>query len=340
MKAYVLHEINKFTLEETKPPVAEANEVIVRVKAAGICGSDIPRIFTSGTYHYPLIPGHEFSGEVVPDADDREKLGGKRVGVFPLIPCRKCSQCMAGKYEMCRDYDYIGSRRNGAFAQYVSVPKDNLIFLPENVSFEAAAMLEPAAVAAHAVRAIKPKKDETVAVCGLGTIGLLVVMMLLEAGIKDIIVFGNHEYQRQTAVSLGVKPENVGLKNRPIDVFFECVGSEETVGWAINLTKPGGRVMLVGNPRGDMLLSKDTYWKILRNQLTLLGTWNSSFSLDGFKNLTNPDDWNYVLDRMATGKLNVEKLITHRFDMDNFHKGFEIMRDKSEPYTKEMMCLE
>lgn len=339
MKAYVLRAINDFGLTDVEPPVAGEDEVLVRVRAAGICGSDIPRIFTAGTYHYPLIPGHEFAGEVVPDADDKDKQGSKRVGVFPLIPCMKCPQCLAQKYEMCRDYNYIGSRCNGAFAEYVAVPKKNLISLPDNVSFEAAAMLEPAAVAAHAMRAVHPRKDETVAVCGLGTIGLLVVMMLIEAGIKDIIVFGNHEYQRQTAISLGIKPENIGLKNRPIDVFFECVGSNETVGWALNLTKPGGRVMLVGNPRGDMLLDKNTYWKILRNQLTLMGTWNSSFSMDGFRNLTNPDDWYYVLERMASGRLDVEKLITHRFDMKDFHKGFEIMKDKSEPYTKVMMSI-
>nr|MCR4787653.1 alcohol dehydrogenase catalytic domain-containing protein [Lachnospiraceae bacterium] len=185
MNAYVLHDIGKFDMEDVPVPVPAEGEVLVKVKASGICGSDIPRIFVNGTYSYPLIPGHEFSGEVVgtfegDDPEEAEKLIGKRVGVFPLIPCMECPQCKERRFEMCKSYSYLGSRRDGGFAEFVTVPKKNLIMLPDNVSYEAAAMLEPMAVAVHAIRRIKPKKDETVAVCGLGTIGMLVVMFLLE----------------------------------------------------------------------------------------------------------------------------------------------------------------
>ena len=338
MKAYVLHGINDFRMEERPRPVVSGDEVLLKVRAAGICGSDIPRIYTTGTYDYPLIPGHELSGEVV-ESDD-ESLLGKRMGVFPLIPCLECPQCLKRKYEMCKSYSYIGSRRDGGFAEYVAVPKKNLIALPSRVSFEAGAMLEPMAVAVHAIRRINPKKDETVAVCGLGTIGLLVVMFLLEMGIKDVYVLANKEAQRRKALEVGIKSENLGLKNKPIDVFFECVGSNETIGWALNLTAPGGRIMLVGNPKSDVVLDKDTYWKVLRNQLTLMGTWNSSFMIDGFQTLTSPDDWNYAMNRVSEGRIKPEILISHRFGFDELKDGFEIMRDKSEDYIKVMGIFE
>ena len=337
MKAYVLHDINDYRIEEVAAPILSQGQVLVKVRAAGICGSDIPRIYTNGTYHYPLIPGHEFSGEVVAEYEDEKKsLIGRRVGVFPLIPCMECTECQKRRFEMCKNYNYLGSRCDGGFAEYVAVPKENLISLPKNVSFEAGAMLEPMAVAVHAIRRINPKKGQTVAVCGLGTIGMLVVMFLKEMGIDDIIVFANKESQRQKAIELGIKPENLGLKNRPIDVFFECVGSNETIKWALDLTAPGGKVMLVGNPKSDVGLDRNTYWKVLRNQLTLMGTWNSSFMVDGFQKLGEVDDWKYAIDRVSDGSVQPEKIISHRFGFDEFMTGFELMRDKSEDYIKVM----
>ena len=326
------------------------------VKAAGICGSDIPRVYKTGTYSYPLIPGHEFSGvvEELGNGVDKQWLG-KRVGIFPLIPCRKCVPCQKKQYEMCRSYSYLGSRRDGGFAEYVTVPVDNLVELPENVSFEEAAMLEPMAVAVHAMRRVQPKALDTVAVCGLGTIGLLVVMFLKEAGVENILVVGNKEFQRQTVLGLGVPEENycdckeseveqwitARTKGFGVDIFFECVGKNETVTQAINCVMPGGKIMLVGNPYSDMKLEKAVYWKILRHQLLVTGTWNSSFYFPGDeKELANPDmwldDWHYVMNLLKEKRIAPARLITHTYSLEDLKKGFHIMRDKSEDYIKEM----
>ena len=112
MKAWILHGINDLRFEEADAPIIGENEVLLAVRAAGICGSDIPRVFYTGTYSYPLIPGHEFAGQVeaVGAAVDG-KWQGKRVGVFPLIPCGACLPCQKEQYEMCRHYSYLGSRR-------------------------------------------------------------------------------------------------------------------------------------------------------------------------------------------------------------------------------------
>ncbi len=346
MKAWVLHNISDIRLEDVEEPVLQEGEVLVQVKAVGICGSDIPRIYQNGTYRHPLIPGHEFSGVVVksgPAADTA--LEGQRVGVFPLIPCKECPPCRKKLYEMCRNYSYLGSRRDGGFAEYVAVPEENLVRLPDHVSFEAAAMLEPMAVAVHAMRRVKAGGSDRIAICGVGTIGLLLYLFLKEAGMEQVYVFGNKDFQKQTLLKLGLREEfycdirendtDQWLMERTegvgADVFFECVGRNETLVQALNQTAFGGRIMLVGNPFGDVDLEKSVYWKILRNQLTVMGTWNSSFTHE------MSDDWNYVMERLAQKRVVPEDLITHRLSLEQMEQGFRIMRDKTEDYVKIMM---
>lgn len=345
MNAYVLHNINDLQYENVNRPTIKDNEVLVQVHAVGICGSDIPRIYQTGAYSHPLIPGHEFSGIVTElGSSVSPHWKNKRVGIFPLIPCGTCTPCQNKQYEMCRHYNYLGSRRDGGFAEYVAVPYENLIELPENVSFEEAAMLEPMSVAVHAMRRISPQPSDTVTVYGLGTIGLLLVMFLQEAGIENILVVGNKEYQKKKILEMGIfetcycdsRHQNVTewlmerTGNNGTDIFFECIGKNEILTQAVNLTAPAGRIMLVGNPYSDMQLEKSVYWKILRNQLTVMGTWNSSFTHD------ENDDWHYVLNCLEQKRINPANLISHRLDFKDMEKGFHIMRDKTEDYVKIM----
>lgn len=369
MKAYVLKNIGDFSLEEIPGPelgsgrlcglnkensVSDDDCVIIEVKAAGICGSDIPRIFKNGAYHHPLIPGHEFSGKVVMTGKNvPDTLLNKRVGIFPLIPCHKCAPCKKREYEMCVNYNYLGSRCDGGFAEYVKVPADNLIILPDEVTYEQAAMLEPLSVAYHAIRKAGLcgktqgiEKDACIVVCGLGTIGLFVVMHLLSMGYRNILGVGNKSSQKDHLSHLGIPKEcyadfnagdiqafiNEKTEGNGADVFFECVGKNESVSLGLNVLGPSGRLQLVGNPASDMNLTRDEYWKILRKQFTVTGTWNSSFTR------SEDDDWNVVLKSIASGKISPEKLITHRFSPEDFYKGFEIMRDKTEDYIK-VMCI-
>lgn len=393
MKAWVLQGIDSLALKEVPVPALGSGEVLVAVRAAGICGSDIPRIYRTGAHRHPLIPGHEFSGEVVELGEDVDRSWmGKSVGVFPLIPCRSCEPCRRKQYEMCRNYDYLGSRRDGGFAEYVAVPVWNLLALPQSVSYEEAAMLEPMAVAVHAMRrmwsesdiriseygeragfageaeageragftgeaeagkraefagvaeAEKKAGDPRVAVCGLGTIGLLLLMFLKEAGVREVYAVGNKDFQKEMAKKLGVTEEFYcdsrrqdqhqwlmeRTGGRGVDQYYECVGKSETYELAVDGTAPAGRVVLVGNPYSDMMLKKEVYWKILRNQLTILGTWNSSFTQEA------GDDWHYVLERLAQGRIAPAGMISHRFTLAELGKGLELMRDKREDYVKVM----
>lgn len=330
-------------------PEPGQGEVLVQVKAAGICGSDIPRIFQTGTYSFPTIPGHEFSGVVAAVGPGvPTEWTGKKVGIFPLIPCRKCAPCRQKHYELCRSYSYLGSRTDGGFAEYALAPWESLIELPESVSFEAAAMLEPMAVAVHALRRAQVSPGKTVAVYGQGTIGLLLSMFLRESGIERVLTIGNKAQQRRSALDMGIAEEDFcdtrtqemgpwlaeKTGGAGVDVFFECIGRNETIGAAIDLTAPMGTAVLVGNPSGDVCLDKAVYWKILRNQLTVRGCWNSSFTRE------ETDDWHYVLERLAGGRIQPERLITHLLPFERLPQGLEIMRDKSEEYVKVMTKLQ
>ncbi|MCM1119879.1 MAG: galactitol-1-phosphate 5-dehydrogenase [bacterium] len=346
MKAYVLHDINDLRYEDVAIPPLMDNDVLIEIHAAGVCGSDIPRIFQTGSYYYPLIVGHEFSGKVVDVGRyaDRSWMG-KRVCIFPLIPCRKCIPCREGHYELCREYSYLGSRRNGGFAEYVAVPQWNLLELPDIVTYGQAAIMEPMAVAVHAMRHALLKSlipSAKVAVCGLGAIGIWLTMFLKEADISNVFVVGNKDIQHKAAIELGLPDKDFcdsrsmspheWLMDRTdgqgVDVYFECVGKNETISEGIDSVAPGGVVQLVGNPVSNIILEKNIYWKILRNQLTVQGSWNSSFTHDA------DDDWHYVLDRLRNGKICPEKYITHRFDFEELLSGLEVMRDKKEEYIK------
>jgi L-iditol 2-dehydrogenase len=345
MKAYVLNGIDKLDFMEVPVPVLQKGEVLVEVKAAGICGSDIPRIFVNGTYHFPTIPGHEFSG-IVREAADAENahLVGKRVGVFPLIPCMACTPCREKKYEMCMHYDYLGSRRDGGFAEFVAAPARNLIVLPDSVSFEAAAMLEPASVGIHALGKIDLTEVRSAAVFGPGTIGLLIAQWLKLLGVADIYIVGTNDGQKDMASRFGLERfyhchevdavACIGKEtgDEGTDLVVECTGYAGVLNDCLKAVRRGGDVVVVGNPHEDMLLPRDIYWQILRKQLRLTGTWNSSFIPEDTE-----DDWTKTLHEIAAGRLQPEKQITHRLAFEDLHKGLAIMRNKSEYFNKVMV---
>ncbi len=362
MKAYVLEEVGQLKYREIPTPQLQEDEVLVEVVNAGICGSDIPRIFKTGTYHFPTIPGHEFAGVVRQAATEKNmELIGKRVGVFPLIPCMKCEQCKNKAYEMCTSYNYLGSRTDGGFAEYVAVPAWNLIELPADVSFEDAAMLEPACVALHAIRQTENFPDfsgVTAAVYGCGTIGMLVIQWLSAMGVKELYAIGTRKEQEDLLAKLhdlSVKSSDADAEpnylfcncrketpidfirnhtaGRGVDVVFECVGISETINNAVNSARAGGQVVFVGNPAGDIELEKRIYWNILRRQLTIHGTWNSSFTKE------EDDDWHVALKAIQEGKIKPSGQITQRLAFDSLQKGLQVMQDKSVFSNKVMICM-
>lgn len=343
MKAHVLEAVGQLTYKDVPTPQLKEDEVLVEVVNAGICGSDVPRIFKTGTYHFPTIPGHEFAGIVRQVATEgNESLIGKKVGVFPLIPCMQCEPCQSMAYEMCKSYNYLGSRTDGGFAEYVAVPVWNLIELPEKVSFEDAAMLEPTCVALHAVRQADMMDVQSAAVYGCGTIGMLVLQWLTAMGVKRLYAVGTRKEQQElvTALSEGIfcncREENPidfireQTDGAGVDVVFECVGVNESINNAVSLVRAGGQMVLVGNPAGDITFEKQTYWKILRQQLVVYGTWNSSFTKE------EEDDWHTAVRAIQEGEIRPSAQITQRFPFEMLQDGLNVMRDK-DVFTNKVM---
>lgn len=326
MKAWVLHEVGDLRYEDVPLPELQPGWALIKVLAAGICSSDIPRIFEKGTYHFPTIPGHEFCGrvEAVHDGADNGWIG-KRVGVYPLIPCKKCPSCLKGEYETCSDYDYIGSRRDGGFAEYVAVPVWNLIELPDTVSDIQGALLEPAAVALHAVRRGNIKPGEAVCVVGTGAIGILAGQWAKLHGAERVVVKGRSGAKRELVQQCGLEysTDTDGSYN----CVIEAVGSEKALEESLMLASPSGRILLMGNPDGDRNLSWNLYWSILRKQLTLIGTWNSSYGVQ-------ESDWAEVIQDIDSKILSTIPLVSYILRFEELHTGLSIIRHKIKNFCK------
>ncbi len=342
MMALNLHGVGDLRYEEVPRPERKPGEVLLKIKAVGICGSDIPRVFTKGTYHFPTIIGHEFAGEIV-EADDKYLLG-KGVSVFPLLPCGHCKACKQEQYARCADYDYYGSRRDGAMAEYLSVNKANLCFLPEGVSYEEAAMSEPAAVALHAFRKSGVGQGDTLLIYGVGTISLIVAQWARAAGVENIIMAARTDDKVDMAKKIGISlvlnttKDSIEAMVRKVtygigvDAAIEGTGQSEPWNKCISLTKAGGRVVCMGNPMNDMSLKQNDYWKILRKELTLVGTWNSSFG-------NSENDWWEAVKAMQDKRLDLKHLITHRFSLDEYKEAFSLMHERREMYCKVMFVM-
>ena len=327
-------------MRSVKRPAPGRGEVLIRVGACGVCGSDVPRVFEKGTYHFPCIPGHEFAGEVAELGEGVTGFAeGDRVAVFPLIPCGECDACEVEAYAQCSSYDYLGSRSDGAFAETVCAPAANLLAAPENVTLEEAALTEPAAVARHAVARARPAGGETVVVFGAGPIGVMVAQWarIYDAGRVFLVDINSEKLDAARAIeqvevidAAGEEPvqkirELTGGEG--VDIAIEAAGVGATMLGALEGVGNFGRVVLLGNPSEDVTLPEKLISSLLRREVTITGAWNSSMS-------SKDNDWRAALDAMSEGRLRVKELITHRYALGDTPEALAMMRDRAEFYNK------
>ncbi len=344
MKALVLHGIGDLRYEDVEKISPGKGEVLLQVRACGICSSDIPRIYETGTYHFPTIPGHEIAGQIVALGEGvDETLRGRRAAIFPLLPCRKCAPCQQEAYAQCKNYNYFGSRCDGGYAEYLVVPQWNLCLCQDHLDYRVAALCEPSAVSLHAVHMADVQPGQTVAVIGTGTIAFLVAAFAKNMGAARVIIGGRSKKKIDYAASLGFDVVNTRegkveeqvkkiLGGEGADVVLECVGKACTVENAIEACATFGTVVLVGNPEGEMTLSKQGYWKILRQQLVLKGTWNSRYH-------ATANDWQEALEHMAKSPEIFAQLITHTFSMEEYEKAMETIKDPGQFSLKVMFTM-
>jgi L-iditol 2-dehydrogenase len=314
MKALLLSEYKHLSIADLPAPTAGAGEVLIRVAACGICGSDVHGYDgSSGRRIPPIVMGHEAAGVVATVGDSvRGYRAGDRVTFDSTVYCGVCEFCQRGEVNLCNDRQVVGVscddyRRAGAFAEYVTVPERILYRLPENLSFADAAMLEAVSVAIHAVRVAEVAGGETALVIGAGMIGLLILQAARASGCSRIFVTDVDATRLELARSLGADAviDSSGesltsrieqLSNgRGVDVTFEAVGRPETVAAAIDCTRKGGTVALVGNISPEVAIPLQ---KVVTRQIRLQGSCASA------------GEYPQAMEWIAAGKIKVAPLIT------------------------------
>ncbi|MCY1720640.1 galactitol-1-phosphate 5-dehydrogenase [Prolixibacteraceae bacterium Z1-6] len=314
MKALVLDRYMELNYRDFPTPKIAANEVLVRVKACGICGSDVHGMDGStGRRQPPLIMGHEASGEIAKVGDDVEGWQiGDRVTFDSTIYPLNDWYTLQGRYNLSDNRKVLGVspldfKKHGAFAEFVTVPAHILYKIPDNVSFEEAAMVEPVAVAAHTINVSKIQAGKSAVVIGAGMVGTFVVKMLEIAGASPIIAVDLDEGKLELARKFGAthtfksSTENLSekikelTKGRGADFGFEVVGISETVNICLNSLRKGGTAVLVGNLKPEVVVPLQ---KIVTTELSVLG----SCAING--------EYELVLDLMASGKVKVDEMIS------------------------------
>lgn len=315
MRAIVLHAPGDIRLEERPKPSAGPGEVVVRVASVGVCGSDLPRMLVKGAWRMPLITGHEFSGHIVKRGDGVEGWQeGELVAIPPLMPCNACSECRTGNFSRCRDYDYFGSRRDGAYAEYVAVPVGNLLKVPQHVDPRAVAMTDPASIALHALwKAGGMTVGQRGGVVGCGPIGLYAIQWMRLMGASEVIAVDVSEEKlalaREAGASICILSKDLGSEETRADVVIEAVGIDATINAAVMLAAPGGHVTFIGIPVPDVTLVTKTFQYLLRQEISLHGSWNS------FGAPFPGAQWTTTIEKFGTGELKWEFMISHDLDL-------------------------
>ena len=314
MKALVLEEYNKLVYKEVEIPEIMPHEVLIKIKACGICGSDVHGMDGStGRRQPPIIMGHEASGVIVETGSEVttwEK--GDRVTFDSTVYKLNDWYTLKGRYNLSEGREVVGVspveyKRHGAFSEYLTVPQHILYKIPENVSFEQAAMVEPAAVAAHAVRLSGIKAGDSALVLGSGMIGTFIVNILKASGAIPVIAVDIDDEKLKMAADYGADvvinsckqpvPETVRAqtKGRGADLGFEAIGISATVNTLINSLRKGATAVLVGNitPTIEFPLQK-----VVTSEINIQG----SCAING--------EYEVVLDMIADGSLKVDRMIS------------------------------
>ena len=347
MKADVLHSVGNFSCDEVAIPTPHGEELLIKVGACGICGSDFPRVFEHGSSNgkYPLTIGHEFSGKIVAVGEKAdENLIGKRGAIFPIIPCKACEPCSISNYAMCENYDYLGSRRNGGMAEYCVIPSKWNFIESNGASMESLAMTEPACVAQHAVRKANVKAGETVVVFGAGPIGIMAARWIKLFGAKPILVdISNEKINFVKKLGYDIidsKEANVAQQVRKMnngklaDAAIEGTGSGNPLIGCIECVKPLGNISLLGNPSGDTTLPLKIHSMLMRKELTVSGVWNSS------RSPISVNEWEFTVKMMDEGKFTVEDLISDKLSLEEIPEIMKKVEEKSYSIIKAMYVSE
>lgn len=325
MRALVLYGANDFSVRDDYPmPELKESWVIVEVAYSGICGSDMPRFFKTGSYKSPMVVGHEFSGIVSKTNEESKIKVGTPVAILPIIPCGVCENCKTNQGPFhCANYQFLGSRNDGGFSEFVAVPEENLFELDSADLLLSGAFIEPALVALHTIRRSNFAGDGNALVFGAGPIGLLVASWLKYFG-ADVTIVDIREYSLKIAKEIGLDKcylfDEVPTKN--YKYIYEASGSNPAFNKALELIDNRGVFTIVGRDSKDTVIKQHLLERAMRREVTINGCWGYNIESDS--------------DILSDGfsKIPFDRMISHIVSLDESVEMLEKMNDKSEDYCK------
>ena len=328
-------------MEIPVPAILQKHEVLIRMKRLGVCGSDI-HYYTTGkigsqVVEYPFAVGHEGAGQVesVGKGVTRVKPGD-RVAIEPAMPCWKCDQCLAGRPHTCRNLKFLGcpGQAEGSLSEFIVMPESSCFKIPEAMSYDEAAISEPLAIGLYAVRQSIPMAGATVGILGFGPIGMSVLLPARAMGAERIYVTDKIRERLDIATESGahltgnpdredVVQKFIREEPRLLDVVFECCGQQEALDQAIELLKPGGKLMIIGIPEFERWSFPSDLGR--RKEITLQHVRRQNEALQP------------ALDMLEQGTLDVSRMPTHRYNFDRAKEAFDLVAGYHDGVMKAMI---
>ncbi|MDA3822388.1 MAG: alcohol dehydrogenase catalytic domain-containing protein [Bacteroidales bacterium] len=342
MKSMMLTGIREMEMKEVPDPMlVNDTDVLIKMKVLGVCGSDV-HYYKSGkigsqVVKYPFPVGHEGAGEVVKVGSAVKNVKpGDRIAIEPAMPCWECDQCKAGRPHTCRNLKFLGcpGQAAGCLSEYIVMPNTSCFPIPSTMSYDEAAISEPLAIGIYAVNSSIPMRDAKIGILGFGPIGMSVLLPALAKGASKVFVTDKikervDQARKNGAVYAG-NPNSVDvvkdiseLEPKLLDVVFECCGQQEAVDQAIDMLKPGGKLMIIGIPEFNR-------WsfpvdKLRRKEITIQNVRRQNETLKE------------TLEMISRNEIDVKPMATHRFSFKDTKAAFDMVSEYKDGVMKAMI---
>ena len=348
MKAAVLYANEDIRYADWETPEVRPGTVKVHVRATGICGSDVPRVLHNGAHFYPIVLGHEFSGDVVEVGEGVKGFkAGDPVSGAPLLPCRKCDDCQNGNFSLCKHYSFIGSREQGSFAEYVVMPAENAVKYDRKIPYEQAAMFEPSTVALHGVLCNDYRGGGCVAVLGCGTIGIFTLQWAKIFGAKKVVAFDIDDGRLALAKRMGADAvintqdpddQKACMKltgGKGYDFLFEAAGNPATIHIAYEIAANKAHLCCIGTPHVNLSFTPGEWENMNRREFKLTGSWMS------YSSPFPGREWELTAHYFATGQLKFDPdFIFKKYPMEKVAEAFDCFRHPEQVHGKILLINE
>lgn len=342
MKAFKLTGIREMKLVTVPDPeITSDSDVLIKMKTIGVCGSDI-HYYTTGRIgsqivKYPFTLGHEGAGEVIKTgtAVSRVKPGDK-VAIDPAMPCFECDQCKAGRTHTCRNLRFLGNpgQAEGCLSEFIVMPEQSLFPVSGNLSYDDCTLSEPLSIGYYAVKQANPATDASIGILGFGPIGMSVILSSKVLGGNEFFITDKIEDRLKIAktngADLALNPLKTNIvesiqKQYPnmLDVVYECCGQQEAMDQAVDLLKPGGKLMIIGIPEADFW--KFSVDKLRHKEITIVNVRRQNECVQS------------VLDLMESRQTDASVMITHRFPFSDTQKAFDLVSNYADGVMKAMI---